>query len=67
MANEHLSRRHFLATVATTGAVATTQHRLFASTTSLAEEGNPSLFTTRSTNEPIKIVCTMNLSPAEAQ
>ena len=67
MKKENLSRRHFLATVATTGAVATTQRSAFAPPPKPTDAFSHSLLTPRSADEPIKIACMLKLSQAEAE
>lgn len=64
MAKDNLSRRNFLATLAATGAVATTP---FASFGNPPEVSTGSPFKSRSLDEPIKIACMQKMSPAEAE
>ena len=66
MTTDQNSRRKFLATLAATGAVATTQ---FTPLASLATPSNNEHvdFTSRNADEPIKIVSTMRLSDAEME
>lgn len=65
MAKDNFSRRNFLATVAATGAVVTTQLNPFTSlATPLADFENPS-FKARSADEPVRIASMMKFSTAE--
>lgn len=65
MAKDNFSRRNFLATVAATGAVVTSQFNPFTSlATPLADFENPS-FKARSADEPVRIASMMKFSTVE--
>ncbi|MEJ7769504.1 MAG: D-2-hydroxyacid dehydrogenase [Chitinophagaceae bacterium] len=67
MAKDSFSRRNFLATLATTGAVATTQLSPLAGLASPPEVFSNPEFKPRVLDEPIRITCTMDISQAEAE
>lgn len=67
MSKDKSSRRNFIATLAATGAVATTQLTPFASLASPSTDLNDLSFKPRDPDEPIRIVSTMKLSPAEIE
>lgn len=67
MTTDHNSRRKFLATLAATGAVATTQFSPLASLGNSSSDQNHITFKTRNPDEPLKIVSMMGLSSAEVE
>src|SRR4028119_1199094 len=66
MAKHSLSRRNFLATLATTGAVATSQLSPLAGLASPPAVFNEPEIKRPFPDEPIKIICTMKFTQAEA-
>ncbi len=66
MAKDHFSRRNFLATLAATGAVNTAQINPFISLATSPATSPDALSRPRLPNEPVKVVSSLKLSPAEA-
>ncbi len=65
MANENFSRRNFLATVAATGAVVTTQLSPFTSLAAPFTDADNTSLINRSADEPVRIASMMKFSQAE--
>ncbi len=67
MEKENLPRRKFFSTLAVTGAVATTQLSPLSSLANIPVAVSGNIQETRKPAGPVKIVCTMNISKAEAE